>query len=84
MTANMPYFDDRLDFIPDWSYETHVFPNDELAAANYETYFASAYSTDTCLVFQDYLSVPTDTFRDFSPRFQTWYDLYSNRYDQGL
>ncbi|XP_071928948.1 uncharacterized protein [Coffea arabica] len=82
MAANIPYFDDRLDFVPEWGYETHVFPNDQWAVANCGTYFDSGYSTDTCPVFQDNLSTPLDTFGDFPPQYQTQYDPYSNGCDQ--
>ena len=94
MTANIQYFCDRLDFIPRRSNETHVFSNDQyldtltffgeiLAIVTYGFYYASNHSIDRCPVFQDGLNAPINTFEKFSPRSQTWYDPYSNGYDQG-
>ena len=83
MAANIPYFDDRLNFISRRGYETHAFSNYQWAVANCGTYFASGQSTDIYPVFQDSLGAPINTFGDFSPQYQIWYGSYSNGYDRG-
>ena len=82
MVAHFPYFGDRLNFIFKRDYETRTFSNDQLAVANCGSYFGSNHATDIYTASQDGLSAPINTFGDFSPQYHTWYDSYSNAYDQ--
>ena len=83
MTTNIPYFGDKLDFISRRGYKTHIFSNDQLIVTNCGSYFTLNHSIDIYPVFQNGLSAPIDIFGDFSLQYQTWYDPYSNGYDQG-
>nr|XP_027061857.1 uncharacterized protein LOC113688274 isoform X2 [Coffea arabica] len=54
-----------------------------MAAATCKICYARDHSTSMCPEYQDNLSVSFNNYGDFSPWSQTWYDSYSNGYDQG-
>ena len=84
MAANIQYFSDRLNFSPRRDNEVCVFSNDQLLDTSCRKIgYALDYSIDLYTTVQDDLNAPINTFGDFSPLFQMWYDSYSNGYDQG-
>ena len=73
--------------------EVRIFSNDQyldtlishaekLTVTTCEICYVLDHSTNMCHVFQNALNVPINIFGDFLSQPQTWYDSYSNGYDQ--